>query len=274
MVVVLVENGWMIGSLQHHHDFVSRWVESRTIAAWLPPHYAQSRGPYPVIYMHDGQNLFDPATAYIGVDWGIDATFRRLIQQDEVPAAIVVGIWNTPNRIAEYMPQKPYEQLPTTLQQAFWEAYGKAAYAYLRFLVSELKPMIDRTYRTRPECCVIMGSSMGGLVSAYALCEYPQVFQAAACLSTHWPAGQGIVVDWLPQALPDPASHVFYFDYGTENLDAEYRPYQQRVDNLLTMAGYRHGENWMTQEFPGEDHSERAWRKRVHIPLTFVLNRV
>ena len=266
----------MIGSLKHHHDFDSRWVESRSIDVWLPPHYARSREPYPVVYMHDGQNLFDPATAYIGVDWGIDAALGRLIQNDEVPATIVVGIWNTPSRVPEYMPQKPYARLSAAQQQAFVETFGKAAYAdaYLRFLVGELKPMIDRTYPTRPECCAIMGSSMGELVSAYALCEYSQVFRAAACLSTHWPIGQGIVADWLPQALPDPVNHVFYFDYGTEELDAEYRPYQQRVDHHMEKAGYRREENWMTQEFPGEDHSERAWRKRVHIPLSFVLNRI
>lgn len=266
----------MIGSLQYHRNFPSRWVEKRTIVVWLPPGYAQSRAHYPVIYMHDGQNLFDPATAYIGVDWGIDAALGELIQKREVPPAIVVGIWNTPDRIPEYMPQKPYESLSETTQQALLEEHGKGAFsdAYLRFLVNELKPAIDQEYRTQPQYCVIGGSSMGGLVSIYAVCEYPQVFSAAVCLSTHWPAGEGIVVDYLLRSLPAPSNHVFYFDHGTETLDAQYSPYQQHVDNIMSTMGYRLGTNWISRVFPGEDHSERAWRKRVKIPLAFVLNRL
>lgn len=264
----------MIGSLRYHPNFPSSFVDKRTIVVWLPPGYAQSRARYSVVYMHDGQNLFDPTTAYIGVDWGIDGALGELIQKGQVPPAMVVGIWNTPERIPEYMPQKPYARLSRTTQQALLEEHGKAAFsdAYLRFLVNELKPAIDTLYRTKHESCAIAGSSMGGLVSIYAVCEYPDVFRAVACLSTHWPAGQGVVVEYLQQSLPAPSNHAIYFDHGTETLDAQYSHYQLRVDDIMTMKGYRHGANWITRVFTGADHSERAWRKRVKIPLAFVLN--
>ncbi|MDW8466083.1 MAG: alpha/beta hydrolase-fold protein [Chloroherpetonaceae bacterium] len=146
---------------------------------------------------------------------------------------------------------------------------------YLRFLVEELKPFIDSTYRTRPEQShtFIMGSSMGGLISLYAICEYPHIFGGAACLSTHFPAADGAVIEYMKSHLPDPATHKIYFDYGTETLDAQYEPYQQRADAVMRQRGFIEGKNWITRKFPGDEHSERAWRKRVHIPLLFLLGK-
>jgi len=116
-----------------------------------------------------------------------------------------------------------------------------------------------------------MGSSMGGLISAYALCEYPDVFGRAGCVSTHWPAGDGCVVDYLGQHLPRPGTHRLYFDYGTATLDATYEPFQQRADAVLKAAGYTAGRDWITRKFPGAEHSEKSWRERVDQPLSFLL---
>jgi enterochelin esterase-like enzyme len=112
---------------------------------------------------------------------------------------------------------------------------------------------------------------MGGLISAYALVEYPDVFGAAGCLSTHWPAGEGCVVDYLASHLPAPGTHKLYFDFGTQGLDAAYEPRQRRMDAALQAAGYSEGRNWITRKFPGTDHSEKSWRDRVEIPLQFLL---
>jgi predicted alpha/beta superfamily hydrolase len=227
--------------------------------------------------MHDGQNLFDPRSSYIGVDWGVDEALGGLIDAGEVDGAIVVGIWCTDRRRREYLPQRPFETEEGRKARArLGELYGRGPIesdAYLMFLVKELKPFIDARYRTLPDRdhTLVMGSSMGGLISLYALCEYPEVFVAAGCLSTHWPPGEGIIVDYLEEALPPPGTHRFYFDYGTETLDQEYEVYQKRVDEVMKRAGYQEGEDWVTRKFVGAEHSERAWRARVHIPLRFLL---
>jgi predicted alpha/beta superfamily hydrolase len=263
-----------VGTLKHHTDLASRFVEPRNVDVWLPPGYAlEDDRRFPVIYMHDGQNLFDPKTASIGVPWGIDRAIVRLTSEGRLREAIVVGIWSTDRRYQEYMPQKALALSGRSSEFAA-QAGGEAlSDAYLRFIVQELKPFIDRAYRTQPErgSTLVMGSSMGGLISLYALCEYPQSFGGAGCLSTHWPAGEGIVIEYLRRALPRPAAHRIYFDHGTETLDASYEPFQRQVDEVMRGAGYREGVDWITRRFPGAEHSERAWRERVHIPLLFLL---
>ena len=119
---------------------------------------------------------------------------------------------------------------------------------------------------------------MGGLISMYALCEYPAVFGGAACLSTHWVGIFSTENNHIPAAfmaylrthLPDPATHRLYFDYGTETLDALYEPFQLQADSILREKGYS-AANWQTLKFVGADHSERAWRTRLAIPLTFLM---
>jgi enterochelin esterase-like enzyme len=145
--------------------------------------------------------------------------------------------------------------------------------AYLAFLVDELKPFVDAGYRTLPDQThtFVMGSSMGGLISLYALTEYPQAFGGAGCLSTHWPAGGAGLVDYFGEVLPAPGAHKLYFDFGTETLDHTYEPFQTRLDGHLRRAGYTPGRDWLTRKFPGADHSESAWRERVHLPLEFLL---
>lgn len=254
--------------------FSSQYITPRQVDVWRPAGTAHT--PLPVIYMHDGQNLFDSSLSYIGVDWGVDETITRLISDRIIAPVMVVGIWNTPERWRTYMPQKAVEAAPTDVANTLEEEMGGKPYSdnYLRFIVSELKPFVDRTFATRPGQAdtFIMGSSMGGLISLYALCEYPDVFGGAGCLSTHWPAGEGVVLDYMRVALPRPGNHKLYFDYGTETLDAQYEPYQKRADNIMKVLGYLPGQDWLTSKFPGHDHSERAWRKRLHIPLTFLLS--
>ena len=255
----------------------SRHVPSRRIDVWLPPGYdAHPEERYPVVYMHDGQNLFDPATSYGGTAWEVDRAVCRLIRAGKTKGAIIVGIWNTGlGRIPEYMPQKPATggqltiltgtpPLPTALIRSD---------AYLRYLVEEVKPAIDHAYRTLPDPAhtSTMGSSMGGLISGYALVEYPAVFGRAGCLSTHFPAGDGLVVDYFARHLPPPGTHRLYFDYGTATLDALYEPYQLKMDAALRAAGYTDGQDWITRKFPGEEHSEKSWRQRVDLPLEFLL---
>lgn len=264
------------GTVERLAPIESKFLKPRPVDVWLPPGYAteQSRR-YPVVYVHDGQNLFDPASSFIGVDWGIDETMTRLIAEKKIPPAIIVAIWNTPKRLAEYMPQKPLEKLAEADLTEPFKAVRREPLgdAYLRYLVTELKPAIDAHYRTLPDRAhtSIMGSSMGGLISLYALCEYPDVFGGAACLSTAWQAANGVTVRELKSALPDPRSHKLYFDFGTGTNDGAVEPFQNQVDEIVKAVGYTEDQNWLTKKFPSEEHSERAWRKRVYLPLEFLL---
>jgi predicted alpha/beta superfamily hydrolase len=270
-----VTGAGITGHLERYPDMPSAFVEPRNVDVWLPPGYAeQPEQRYAVLYMHDGQNVFDPRTSTLGVDWGVDETMTRLLGEGQVQPAIVVGVWCTARRFAEYAPRKALQLLvDPALAQSPTAAQGLLSDHYLRFLVEELKPFVDGIYRTQPDSAhtFILGSSMGALISLYALCEYPEVFGGAGAVSTHWPAGQGVMLHYLRRNLPDPRTHKIYFDFGTETLDAEYEPYQVQADALVTAAGYQPGRTWITRKFPGEDHSEHAWRKRVDLPLRFLL---
>jgi predicted alpha/beta superfamily hydrolase len=262
-------------NITRHADIASRHISPRLVDVWAPPGQpADAR--LPVIYMHDGQNLFDPSTAFAGVDWGIGDAMLQVMAESGVPGAIIVGVWNSEQRWRDYAPLAPMLALRGTPE---WEIMLERAGGipqsdgYLRFLVQELKPLIDAAYPTLPgrEHTFVMGSSMGGLISLYAVERYPEVFGGAACVSTHWPAGGGGLVDAMGAALPPAGRHRLYFDYGTKTLDESYEPLQQRMDEHLRAAGYRHGVDWETNKFPGAEHSERSWRKRAHIPLRFLL---
>jgi len=268
------------GQVEHLAPLDSKFVDRRSVDVWLPPSYFEAGAKskrYPVIYVHDGQNAFDPASSFIGVDWAIDETMTRLIGEKKVPEAIVVAVWNTPKRLSEYMPQRAIERTTEAELDAMFKTARQKPLgdAYLKYLVTELKPAIDARYRTLPDRAhtSIMGSSMGGLISLYAICEYPEVFGGAACLSSAWTVAGGVTARDLEKALPDPKTHGIYFDFGTETTDGKYEPLQQQVDAQMKAAGYTEGANWMTKSFPGEPHSERAWRKRVDIPLQFLLGK-
>lgn len=261
--------------LTRHEDFASSFVAARRVDVWRPDAVPNGEG-LPVLYMHDGQNLFDPATAYGGVDWGVQEAVARLMEAGGLRGVIIVGVWNTSRRWQEYMPAVELKgrNARTVLKNFLAKAGGKPlSDGYLRFLVEELKPFIDSHYPTLPERenTFVMGSSMGGLISLYALCRYPEIFRGAGCLSTHWPAGETPMVEALGALLPPAGQHRLYFDYGTATLDADYEPYQMQMDTLLRAKGYQPGVDWMTRKFEGAEHNEAAWRARVHIPLEFLL---
>jgi predicted alpha/beta superfamily hydrolase len=264
------------GELLRYENFPSRFITPRHVDIWLPPGYKSSHARYRVLYIHDGQNLFDPSTAFGGVDWGMDEAIVRMMEAGEIPGLIVVGIWNCgEKRWREYMPQKAAESA-SALMEAFIKVAGGEPWSdnYLRFIVEEVKPFVDSNFRTLTGQAdtFVMGSSMGGLISLYALEQYPQVFGGAGCMSTHWPAGKARLVDYLGKHLPAPGQYKLYFDFGTTTLDAQYERYQVRMDAHLRAAGYRSGVDWMTHKFEGAAHNEASWRERVHIPLKFLLS--
>lgn len=278
-----------IGSVQRLAAFPSQNVPARDVDVWLPPGYSSKR-KYAVLYMQDGQMLFDAGITWNKQEWRADETAARLMAEGKTRPFIIVGIHNGgKRRHVEYFPQKPFEALPEDFrsqllgmnrnpQQVLFDGTVDSD-AYLKFLVEELKPYIDSHFSvaTGPEHTAVMGSSMGGLISLYAISEYPQAFGGAACLSTHWPGIFTVENNPIPQAffdymqgaLPDPATHRIYFDHGTATLDALYPPLQIRADAVMRQRGYTEA-RWRTQAFPGAEHSEQAWAARLDIPLQFL----
>ncbi|MDR2449078.1 MAG: hypothetical protein LBD52_03875 [Prevotellaceae bacterium] len=259
----------------------SEWVENRNVDVWLPESFSSDK-QYAVCYMHDGQNLFDAGGVWNSKEWQVDETVGKLMAQQEIEDVIVVGIWNNGRkRYTEYFPQKAIEYIEEPFRNQLLALFLECPLAdrYLQFIVTELKPFIDHTFPTFPEQgkTFISGSSLGALISLYALCEYPQVFYGAACLSTHWigtfdyneeiPAG---ICAYLEQSLPSPENHAIYFDYGTVGLDANYPEFQKNIDTVVKQKSYD-DTSWTTIEFPGEDHNEKYWANRFHIPLIFLL---
>jgi predicted alpha/beta superfamily hydrolase len=223
------------GRVEKHPSFPSGHVQARNVEVWLPPGYGDnSARRYPVLYLHDGQSLFDPAQSDSGVDWGVDDTMTRLIGEEKVCAAIVVGIWNTPLRLAEYMPAKamPGSGIPMGAGNARVRRQDVISDVYLAFLVRELKPFIDRTCRTLPtrDDTFVMGSSMGGLISAYTISEYPQVFGGAGCIFHALAGGRG-----HSDRLPGQASA------GSAHAQVLFRPRHRDPGRQLRSVSTAHG---------------------------------
>lgn len=274
-------------------DFASKLVASRNIDVWLPDGYRENQ-KYDVLYMHDGQMLFDAQSTWNKQAWEADAIANTLIKSGQVKPFIIVGIWNTPGlRHQEYFPQKVFESMTAEQQKLVSDeylnqkktsvAFEPVSDAYLKFIVAELKPYIDSHFSvfTDRDHTFIMGSSMGGLISMYAYCEYPNVFGGAACMSTHWtgiyrnennPVPDAFL-NYLQTHLQPETGRKIYFDYGDQTLDSLYAPSQKKVNELLKAKGFTN-KNAMSQFFPGENHSEEAWKKRLDIPLTFLLGNV
>jgi enterochelin esterase-like enzyme len=263
------------GKIIRIENFQSRYTTERNVDIWLPQGYKET-SLYAVLYMQDGQMLYDPELTWNQQAWHIDRVASTLWEENKIVDFIVVGIWNGgKSRHNDYFPQKPFQQLKLE------EKGGLNAQSdnYLKFLVEELIPYVDSNfsvYKDR-EHTFVMGSSMGGLISLYALCEYPNLFGGAACLSTHWVGTYtlennpipDLFLDYLDKHLPSPNLHKIYFDCGDQTLDSLYVGIQTKVDSLMASKGYDQ-EHWVTKYFPGEDHSERAWSKRLHIPLKFL----
>ncbi|MEN9997517.1 MAG: hypothetical protein RI922_507 [Bacteroidota bacterium] len=272
-------------------NFPSIYVSPRTITIWKPKDYSTHK-KYAVLYMHDGQMLFDSTTTWNKQEWKVDETIESLLASQSIRDVIIVGIDNNPLlRHAEYFPQKPFESLDKSFQDSLLtqaKRYGSTnlfggpiqSDNYLKFIVQELKPYIDNHYSTKKNAAntFIAGSSMGGLISMYAICEYPNVFGGAACLSTHWPGiftlennpiPNGFLT-YLSNTLPSAKKHMIYFDYGTETLDKLYEGVQLKVDSIMCQKGYSE-DNWLTKKYEGADHSENSWAKRLNVPFTFLL---
>jgi enterochelin esterase-like enzyme len=277
------------GKLLRIDTFPSKNITPRTVDIWLPKNYSDEK-KYAVLYMHDGQMLFDSNTTWNKQEWRIDEAATELMEQKITKHFIVVGVhnissirWNDlfPEKAMDFMDADSKNEVIKKAQENNISTDFKGD-EYLKFIVSELKPYIDATFSvyTNKENTFVAGSSMGGLMSMYAISEYPTIFQGAACISTHWIGAMVQENNPFPSAIfryvaanvPDAKTHKIYFDYGDQTLDRHYPKYAPTVDSVYTKSGYS-VENFRNLFFPGTDHSEKSWQKRIHIPLGFLLKK-
>lgn len=251
------------------------------VTIWLPPGYQRPGARFPVIYMHDGQNVFFPALSGYNKVWAADKAMLGLIADGATRGAIIVAVWHPGEaRARQYFPQQLYENLPPDLRvEADQFLNGPVrSDSYLKFLVTELKPMIDRRYRTLGDRAnsFVVGSSMGGLISLYAIARYPAIFGGAACVSTHWPLAAPERVDaartgavlgvwdrFIAEDLGAPGRRRIWFDHGDQTLDRFYGAYQAEIDRKLARIGWQRGRDFESRSYPGAAHEENAWAARL-----------
>lgn len=261
----------------------SGFIGNKKVSIYLPEGYdQQAASRYQVLYMMDGQNLFADTLAYGGPGWRLDEVLDSLTATKQVAPTIVVAIAHAGScRFAEYMPEKVFTLLDdsTTAKLANRSDCDVYSDNFLKFLVQELKPHIDSTFRTLPDAAhtFLGGSSMGGLISMYGLCEYPEIFGGAMCMSTHWPVSLTnatpeagwFLVEYLDKNFP--IGKKWYFDRGTEYLDAFYGPYQDLADSVINAQNGHNKENTLSLVFNGHAHNESYWNSRLPKALSFLL---
>ena len=253
------------GTIDSHPAFPSRIVAPRDVQVYLPPGYERETSRrYPVLYLQDGQNVFDPGA--MGMEWQVDETADALIQAGRIEPVIVVAVANTDARRDEYTPTA----VEATRSDGSISKVGGKANLYARFLIEELKPFIDRTYRTRRDAAstAVGGSSMGGLVSVWLALEHPNVFGNVLAVSpTVWWDDSVIVKEIA--ALPRIAPVRFWVDIGTlegENAVSGAR----RLRDALVAKGWKRGTDLEYVEQEGGRHDEISWGARVAGMFSFL----
>jgi predicted alpha/beta superfamily hydrolase len=249
------------GQLRKHDRFRSRYLRNqRDIIIYLPPGYdEQLDRRFPVLYLHDGQNLFDGATAFNGQDWHVGQTADYTISAGLVEPLIIVGIYNTgKGRILEYTPTK----VP--------RLGGGRADRYAKFLIDEIKPFVDRDYRTQFEAprTGIGGSSLGGLVSIYLGLKFSHVFGKIAALSPSVWWNQRVIHRFAAAAPIEPRPRI-WLDIGTREGPRIVEDVERFRDVLLA-KGWRYDRDLHYERVEGAEHNEAAWAARVGPFLRFL----
>lgn len=257
----IIVKGQITGTIQYHKNLKGKGLLPRDVLVWLPPDYfADTLINYPVLYMHDAQNLFDPATSSFGVDWQIDEAADSLIRCSLLDPFIIVGINNTIDRKAEY-------------------TITDKGSAYMKFIVENVKPMIDSLYRTKPDRdnTVTGGSSAGGLISFMLLWEYNKVFAKAICMSPAYKVKSETTdinfVDDVENYNGIKKQIKLYIDNGGIGLEAILQPGIDDMINSLKNKGYIEGKDFLWIKVPESVHSEAAWAKRIPGALKFIFSK-
>ena len=257
----------LTGNIQRHPNFRSKILGNRRdVLVYLPPGYRRlSRRDYPVLYLHDGQNVFDAATSFAGVEWGVDETAQRMIGKGFIEPLIIVAVFNMgEDRIHEYAPTRGVYQHTAERKK---RSRGLAR-QYGDFLINELKPYIDRKYRTKrgPEFTGLGGSSLGGLVTLAIGILYSQAFTRLIVMSPSiwW---DDFAIFRLVDSIRDKPPLKIWLDTGTNEPGWEQA---RELRDRLVKKGWKVFDDLQYLEVKGADHSERAWAARVDMALHFL----
>jgi len=260
--------------IKYEPDFYSRELKNRRdLIIYLPPDYYNNPNlRYPVLYMHDGNNLFDARTSFSGVKWGVDDAADSLITENKLQQLIIVGIYNTPDRISEYSPFADNER------------GGGNGDAYLSFIVESVKQFIDEKYRTltNRENTGIAGSSLGGLISLYASIKFNDIFGLVGAVSPAIYWSNLRIIDYLKDSkLAYPFK--IWFDMGTdEGEDSgilfKYKKAIQHCRLLKEAIDYKNciSENKITyhyEEIENAKHNEKYWAERIDRILLYLFGK-
>lgn len=261
-------------------------LPAQQVTIWLPPGYDEAKARrYPVLYMWDGQNLFDPKKTHYGKAWLVDKVLAGMTAAGTAEPHIVVGIWAPPgkDRYRLYLPTPLYRQLDgasnAALKADMDEMAGGpvAGDAMLAWTTDVLKPRIDREFRTRRAAAetTIAGASMGGLMACYAIIARPDVFGRAGCVSGHFALGSPDVAikhqpviekawaDYLAAQFGPPRGRRIWMDHGTVVLDGTYAPWQRALARNFETHGWREGRDYAARVYEGAEHDENFWHARM-----------
>lgn len=254
-------HGQITGMVKYHRAIQGVGIKERDVVVWLPPGYDQTSSKrYPVLYMQDGQNMFDPVTSAFGTDWQIDEAADSMIRIGAVAPLIVVGIYNTIDRNAEYIPTEK----------------GRL---YREFIAKKLKPFIDSAYRTKPgrRHNMIGGSSAGGILAFMMVWEYPNLFSRAICMSPAFRLPGNAKTGWnyVSTVKEDKKRKkvFFYIDNGGKELEQQLQPGVDEMLKALNNKGYKPGRDYIYISAPGASHNETAWAQRFPKALKLVLGK-
>ena len=255
-----VLNGQVTGTLTYHRAITGAGLASRDLVVWLPPGYdAGAIRRYPVLYMLDGQNVFDPATSSFGADWAVDEAADSLIRAKIIEPLIIVGVYNTANRSAEYLP-------------------GTKATEFMDFMVHTVKPLIDSVYATRRDArsTMVGGSSAGGISAFMMVWENPGVFSRALAMSPAFqaPRGSQSTLDYVAEVRLSARlvrNVRFYIDIGGVGLEERLRPGVDAMVAALVARRYVEGRDLLVVRDPAAQHNELAWRARFPAALAWIM---
>ena len=245
--------GQITGIVKYHLNFKGEGIKPRDIIVWLPPFYfLENEKRYPVLYMHDGQNLFNPRTSAFKIDWQLDETADSLIRKNLMEEIIIVGIYNTPDRRSEY-------------------SENDTGYAYMNFIIDSLKLFIDRNYRTLPErkFTATGGSSMGGLISFMLVWERPDIFSRAICMSPAFKVRRFDYVDNVESFKGEKKDIKLYIDNGGIELDSLIQLGVDEMLSALNIKSYKQGNDFYWFRDEKAQHNESAWAKRIWRALIY-----
>ncbi|MEY4079461.1 MAG: hypothetical protein RIS80_1230 [Actinomycetota bacterium] len=255
--------------------------DNHPVIVWVPGDVGPET---PVLVMHDGHNLFDPATSTFGATWGIlDALRDRRpggsrIRGDRKP--LILGVTyvdgDGSKRGLEYAPEDIWRARPHLAKQipSEWNTKGPLGNAYHQLIAEKILPTIAAEYGVElaRERTAMGGSSMGALTSLYGLIKYPELYGTALAYSTHWSLGGNEMIDEYIARLPEPGTHRIWSDGGTIELDALYAPYQEYFKARMADKGYREGVDYIEAVYPNTGHSELWWAGRVEHPINWWLD--